>query len=44
MKSYRINFWEGSKQYTTVVSATDLLTLRESFKSKYDRFTIEEIK
>ena len=40
---YRINFWEGGKQYTTVISASNATALRQSLKQQYNRFTMEEI-
>lgn len=43
MKSYRINFWDGSKQYTNIVSTTHPEYLRNWYKKNYNRFTMEEI-
>ena len=43
MTSYRIQYWEGGKQYTTVISASNATALRQSLKQQYNRFTMEEI-
>lgn len=43
MKSYTINYWESGRVYTMVISASNAIELRESLKSRYNRFTMEEI-
>ena len=43
MNQYRITYWEDGKQYTVVIGTTDEKSLRESFKNRYNRFTMEAI-
>ena len=43
MTEYRISYWEGGDQYTTIIGSTSYEALRQMLKQQYDRFTMEEV-
>jgi hypothetical protein len=40
---YRIRYWEGGREYTMVVGASNYDSLREALKQKYNKFKMERI-
>ena len=43
VQQYRIRYWEAGREFTMVVGASDVQSLRDWCKKKYNRFKIEEI-
>ena len=43
LTQYRIRYWEGGREYTMVVGATDEKSLRDWCKNKYNKFKMEKI-
>lgn len=43
LAQYRIRYWEGGREYTMVVGASNYNSLREALKNKYNKFKMELI-